>query len=444
MMSNTLLIFLAVAATVCFFVAVFYALRIKSQSALQRLEKNLCQKQLTVANTSLVSLQQENAQLQLRLQALNIRIDEREKSHTQQLALFNEQKQAMANEFELLANKVFEDRQRSFQLQSKTSLEQLLAPFKTQIEGFQKRINDVHTQSIKGHTALEGEIKKVLEVGLKMQDEATNLTSALKGDAQKRGAWGEAQLQRTLEMSGLIEGAHFSKQQSFKNAEGKHRQTDFLIQLPDNKHIIIDSKVTLNAYANFVDATIAEQQEQTLDAHAAAVKAHVDDLSAKDYTHLIGMHSPSFVLLFMPIEPAYIEALKYKKKDLFAYAYEKNIILVSHTTLMPILRTVANLWMLESSNQEARELADKAGEIYNQVCTVAERLQKLGGSLAAVSNHYNNTVTALVGQQGLHSKVQRFNQLSAKANKTMPKVDALQVEHSDNRLDLMAEVLEKD
>jgi DNA recombination protein RmuC len=173
------------------------------------------------------------------------------------------------------------------------------------------------------------------------------------------------------------------------------------------------------------------------------VKRHIDDLASKDYTNLIGVRSPSFVLMFMPIEPAYIEALKYEK-DLFSYGYERNIVLVSHTTLIPILRTVANLWMMERSNKEAREISEKAGDIFNQVCEVAIRLQKLGGSLGAASNHYNDTLRSLVGRQGLHGKVERFEQLSSKVSKTMPVLEPLHKDLDHEKLELIIEPLKND
>jgi DNA recombination protein RmuC len=269
-----------------------------------------------------------------------------------------------------------------------------------------------------------------------MSDEASNLTSALKGDSQQRGAWGEAQLRRTLEMSGLVEDAHFETQSSFKDLEGKQKQTDYIIKLPDDKHIIIDSKVSLVAYDKAISADTPEGYSVAIEQHVKSVKKHIDDLASKDYTNLVGMRSPSFVLMFMPIEPAYIDALK-SNKELFGYGYDKGIVLVSHTTLLPILRTVANLWMMERSNAEAREISDRAGDIYNQVCLVAERLHKLGGTLNTVSNHYNQTVTALVGQQGLHGKVERFSQLSSKVSKTMPKLEPSHIDFESERLGLI-------
>lgn len=384
------------------------------------------------------ALQERFSSLSSDYTELNTSLEEREKNHQQQLEQFAEQKLVLKNEFENLANKIFEEKGRAFTDTSKSSIDIMLKPFREQIDGFQNRINAIHDESLKGNTHLNAEIKKVLEIGLKMSDDASNLTSALKGNSQQRGAWGEAQLKRTLEMSGLIEDAHYEAQSSFKDRDGKQKQTDYLIKLPDNKHIIIDSKVSLLAYDRAVSVDSPEEQKLAMNEHVKAVKKHIDDLASKDYTNLVGMRSPSFVLMFMPIEPAYIDALK-SNKDLFSYGYEKGIVLVSHTTLIPILRTVANLWMMERSNEEAREISEKAGEIYNQVCLVAERLQKLGGTLGTVSNHYNATVKALVGQQGLHGKVERFNQLSSKVSKTMPALDAAHIDFETERLALIAE-----
>jgi DNA recombination protein RmuC len=357
---------------------------------------------------------------------------------TQKLDQFEQNRKQLKIEFENLAGKILDEKAKTFNQNSQASIETLLKPFRDQIDGFQKRVNEVHSDSIKGNSAIEAEIKKVLEAGLKIGDDAKNLTSALKGDSQKRGGWGEAQLERTLEMSGLISGAHFEKQSSFKDANGNRKQTDYLVNVPGGKQIIIDSKVSLIAYDRVVAAETPTTLNLALAEHASSVKRHIDDLSGKDYTNLIGMRSPSFVLMFMPIEPAYIEALKYEK-DLFNYGYERNIVLVSHTTLIPILRTVANLWMIERSNKEAREIGEKAGDIFNQVCEVANRMKKLGGSLSAASNHYNLTLTAIAGRQGLHGKVERFNQLSNKVSKSMPELEPLHNDLNHETIELVAE-----
>ena len=377
------------------------------------------------------------------VQALKIEQQMDLEFNQQRLQQFEESKKQLKIEFENLAGKILDEKAKALGQTSQSSIESLLKPFREQIEGFQKRVNDVHTESVKGNASLESEIKKVLEVGLKMGEDASNLTSALKGDSQQRGGWGEAQLERTLEMSGLVAGTHFEKQSAFKDADGRRKQTDYLINVPGGKQMIIDSKVSLVAYDKVVAADTPEALTLALSEHANAVKRHIDDLSSKDYTNLIGVRSPSFVLMFMPIEPAYIEALKFEK-NLFSYGYEKNIVLVSHTTLIPILRTVANLWMMERSNKEAREISERAGDIFNQVCEVAIRLQRLGGSLGAAANHYNDTLTSLAGRQGLHGKVERFSQLSSKVSKSMPVLEPLHKDLDHEKLELIIEPLESD
>lgn len=376
------------------------------------------------------------------LTELKTTLEQKEQHYKEQMAQLSETKQSLGKEFENLANKIFEEKGKTFSHTSQASIDAMLKPFREQIDGFQKRINEVHDSSLKGNTNLAAEIKKVLDVGLRMSEEATNLTSALKGDSQQRGAWGEAQLERTLEMSGLIKDTHYDVQSSFKDESGNRKQTDYLIKLPDEKNIIIDSKVSLVAYDRAVSAETPEQYQLALKEHSMAVRRHIDDLASKDYTSIAGMRSPSFVLMFMPIEPAYIEVLKHEK-DLFDYGYKKGIVLVSHTTLIPILRTISNLWMMERSNKEARELSDKAGDIYNQVCLVAERLARLGRTLGTVSNHYNDTVTGLVGRAGLYSKVEGFEQLSARVNKTLPVVEPAHLEFQTERLALAAEPIKE-
>ncbi len=382
---------------------------------------------LATASNQLEGISHRYQALQHDYTRLQTQQDEREDRHTEQLALLNEARENLKKDFELLANKIFEAKGESFNTNSKQTIESLLKPFREQITGFQSRVNEVHAESIKGNTALEGEIKKVLEIGLEMNSQATNLATALKGDKKTTGNWGEAQLERTLELAGLLPGDHYETQANYRDTEGKRRLPDFVIKLPDDKSLVIDSKVSLVDYDRAISAETDEEREQALKAHAQAVRNHIDDLSSKDYANLPGMGSPDFVLMFMPIEPAYIEAMKYNK-DLFNYGYQKQVVMVSHTTLMPILRTVANLWMIDQSNKEAREISTRAGEVYNQVCVVAKRLQKLGNTLQSANNHYNETVKGLAGKQGLHGKVDRFRQLSSKASNTLVELEPI---HTD-------------
>ncbi|PRL64562.1 DNA recombination protein RmuC [Haemophilus influenzae] len=395
------------------------------------------QYRLTERDEQIHHLTQERQNLTEKLTALSqeltglkITLAEKEKYFSAQQQNFEQSKQQLGVEFQNLANRILDEKSRSFSQSNQTALETLLKPFREQIEGFQKRVNEIHSESVKGNAGLEAEIKKVLEIGLNMSQEASNLTSALKGEKKTLGNWGEVQLERALQLAGLEENVHYRAQAHFKDEQGGRNYPDFVLNLPDDKHLIIDSKMSLVAYESAVNSDDDFERERLLKEHISALKTHINDLHKKDYSNLIGMRSPNFVLMFIAVEPAYIEALK-SDPALFNYGYERNVIMVSHTTLMPILRTVANLWRIERGNAEAKEIAEKAGEIYNQICLVAERLNKLGNTLSTVSNQYNSTVTALVGQQGLVGKVERFKTLSAKANKTMPDVELL-----NNQVDL--------
>lgn len=387
--------------------------------------------QLQQSRTQLTELVQE-------LTELKTTLHEKEKHFLEQQQNFDYSKQQLSLEFQNLANKILEEKTQAFRQSNQHSLDHLLKPFREQLEGFQKRVNEVHTEAIKGNTALESEIKKVLEIGLSMSQEANNLTSALKGNKKITGNWGEMQLEHSLQLAGLVSGDHYSSQESFHDSDGKRKLPDFIVKLPDNKHLILDSKVSLVDYESAVSSEDEAHQQHYLNEHIKAIRHHITELSNKDYSNLIGMRSPNFVLMFIPIEPAYIEAMKIDRA-LFNDAYNKNVILVSHTTLMPILRTVSNLWRIERGNKEAQEISERAGELYNQVSLLAERLQKLGGSLTAASNHYNSTITALVSNQGLYGKVERFKTLSAKVTKTLPEIELLQRNIETDRLTILTD-----
>jgi DNA recombination protein RmuC len=363
----------------------------------------------------------------------------KETEHTEKIALLEDAKKMLRLEFEKTAQALVNQGERSLSTRNQESLNQLLKPLSEKIDGFQSRVNQVHSDLTGQNAALKTQIKQLHDVGQEMSSEASNLTQALKGDKKLVGNWGEAQLERTLELAGLRRGEHYEAQQAFKGEDGQRLLPDFVIFLPQDKHVVIDSKVSLVDYERAITAENDSERAQSLAAHGAAVKRHIDQLSDKDYANLAGLQSPDFVLMFMPVEPAYIEIMR-TQRDLFNYGYRKNVILVSHTTLMPILRTVANLWMVERSNVEARDISDRAGDIFNAVCLVAERMESVGASLSQTTKRYNEAVKSLVGRQGLHGKVDRFQTLSTRVSKTFPEnLDVLPDQTDASQLSLATE-----
>ncbi|MBL6703377.1 MAG: DNA recombination protein RmuC [Pseudomonadales bacterium] len=380
---------------------------------------DIAHEEIRTLRQQLADLNQQLVMTSGREEGLKATLATKETEHAEKIALLDDAKKMLRLEFEKTAQALVSQGERALSTRNQESLDQILKPLSQKIDGFQSRVNQVHTDLTGQNAALKTQIKQLHDVGQEMSSEANNLTQALKGDKKLVGNWGETQLERTLELAGLRRGEHYEAQQAFKGDDGQRLLPDFVIYLPQKKHVVIDSKVSLVDYERAITAEDDGARSQHLTAHANAVKRHIDQLSDKDYGNLAGLQSPDFVLMFMPVEPAYIEIMR-TQRDLFNYGYRKNVILVSHTTLMPILRTVANLWMVERSNAEAQEISDRAGDIFNAVCLVAERLEGVGASLSQTTKRYNETVKSLVGRQGLHGKVDRFQSLSTRVTKAFP------------------------
>ena len=383
---------------------------------------SLADERCTKLESECTALQEQVSDLKAQLSAQTATLTERESHHQSQVKWAEESRMTLRTELEVIGQKLLSSSGKALETTNQKSLDSLLKPLSEKIDQFQSRVNQVHTDMVRNSASLSEQIKHLESVGVSMSGEAQNLTRALKGDKKLVGNWGEAQVEKTLELAGLRRGEHFDAQVAVKDERGDRHLPDFIIRLPEGKNLVIDSKVSLVDYERAVTAESEADRTAALDAHAKAVRHHIDALSAKDYANLPGMDSPDFVLMFMPVEPAYIEVMR-SHRELFNHGYQKNVILVSHTTLMPILRTVANLWMIEHSNREAREISERAGDIYNTVCLLGERLLSLGTSISTTANKYNDAVKAVQGKQGLLGKVSRFQSLSQRANKSFP--DAL-------------------
>lgn len=400
----------------------------KIQSRAAVLENQLVskQEQLTEAQAAKTAIMAKSElqtsqinELGQQLAAANASQRERQAQQAIQQEQWLGQKKQLQQEFENLANKIFSEKGEQFARSSQEHLGLLLNPFREQITEFRQRVDAIHQESFVANSSLQLQIAQLQLMNQQITQDAQNLTLALKGDKKLSGTWGEMQLEKTLQLAGLVPEEHYSREMALQHEDGSARRPDFIIHLPDGKHIVLDSKVSLVDYDAACAATTEEEVKNALEAYIKALKRHIDGLAEKDYSNLEGIRSPSFVLMFLPLEAAYIEALKFNR-ELFNYGYNKNVILVAHTTLMPILRTVANVWQLDRSSKEAEAISARAGDIYNQACLVAERLLKLGKTLSTANTHYNETVRALAGNQGLHGKLERFKDVAGNITRQFP------------------------
>ncbi|ETD71343.1 DNA recombination protein RmuC [Pelistega indica] len=381
-----------------------------------------------------------NANFSLEKEKLALKLEIEQKIASLQLlqTQFEEAKTQLSSEFQNLANRMMEEKSQRFIAQNQTNLQYLLQPFKEQLTHFEKRVNEVHAQSIQGQSVLKTQIDQVMNMGVQMSEDAQKLALALKGNKKVLGNWGETQLALVLERAGLQKNTHYLTQYSFKDEKGEKLIPDVIVLLPEEKQIIIDSKMSLNAYQQAVTEVNPEKVQEHLKQFLKDTKRHVDDLASKDYSALTDKQSLGFVFMFMPLESAYIEVLR-QDEALFQYAYAKGVIMVSHTTLLPMLKTIANIWLVANSNQQAIALGDKARDVYQQTVIIAEHLQKLGQSLTSVSKTYNQLVTSFGGQQGLVNKVEKFKVLSTKTSKEMPDVELVPTDYSQEKLQIVPE-----
>jgi DNA recombination protein RmuC len=369
-------------------------------------------------------------QRETRLAGLESRQQAEQKHHREQVALLTDTRDALKAEFSQLANEIFEAKGKRFSEQSQTSLNALLTPFREQVQEFRKRIDDIHTQDTRGQSELMTQLTQLKDLNTQLNQQADDLTRALKGDKKLQGNWGEIQAEKILESAGLQRGREYDREASFKDDYGQNKRPDFLVNLPDGKHLIVDSKVSLNDYQQYVAAETELERELALKRHVAAVRQHIRSLSDKNYPHLNGLNSPDFVLMFMPIEPAFIAAFQ-SDPALFNDGFKQNIVVVTPTTLLATLRTVSNLWTLERQNVNAKQLFDQAGKVYDKLRTFAIHMEKLGSQINTASNTYDSAWKTLRdGRGSLVRQVEILEELGATVRQKLP--DSVATELSAN------------
>ncbi|GGY70718.1 DNA recombination protein RmuC [Marinobacter zhanjiangensis] len=366
-------------------------------------------------------LSHELESVRMVLRERDVTLDKERKTTTEKLELLERNRDALKQEFENLANRIFEQKSERFTQQTRTSLDTLLNPFRDQLQDFRKRVEDVYTTETRDRQALRSEIKSLQDLNRQITEEAANLTRALKGDKKIQGNWGELILERVLEKSGLRKGMEYDTQGSYRDADGQLLRPDVVVHLPDKRNLIIDSKVSLVAYQQWVTEEDDVERENHLKAHVEAVRQHIRSLSEKDYSQLNGLHSPDFVLLFMPIEPAFVAAFQYDE-NLFAEAFEKKIIVVTPTTLLATLRTIENIWRYERQSQNARKIADRASAVYDKLRIFVETMEKMGGQLQTVQTTYDGAMNTLTrGRGNLISQASKFVELGVRVKKELPR-----------------------
>jgi DNA recombination protein RmuC len=384
-------------------------------------------------------LQTEKENLRNEKEAIAIQLSKKEVDFDNLLERSKEQKQEVehiqekfAKEFENLANKILEEKTTKFTEQNKENLKNILSPLQDKIHHFEKKVEDTHKESIDYHAALRQQIIGLREMNAQMSKETINLTKALKGDNKMQGNWGELVLERVLEKSGLEKGREYEVQQSFVTDEGNRVMPDVVINLPDGKKMIVDSKVTLTAYERYVNEDDDDLQAQYLKEHVLSLKRHVEQLGEKNYQDLYKIESPDFVLLFIPIEPAFALALQ-EDGTLYNKAFEKNIVIVTPSTLLATLRTIDSMWTNQKQQENALEIARQAGALYDKFEGFVGDLIKIGKKMDEAKVEYGSAMNKLVeGKGNLVTSVEKLKKMGAKAKKALPETLLNRAEINEN------------
>ncbi|KQO30645.1 DNA recombination protein RmuC [Ectopseudomonas chengduensis] len=391
-----------------------------------RRENELLQQERQIAREAAQSWNQQRERNEAELRrltaecaALAAELQENRDNQQQRLDDLQGARNELRAQFSELATKIFDEREQRFAETSQQRLGQLLDPLKERIQAFEKRVDESYQQEARERFSLSKELERLQQLNQRLGDEATNLTRALKGQ-KTQGNWGELVLERVLEHAGLEKGREYHTQVSLKGAGGERFQPDVLIRLPGDRQVIVDAKVSLSAYQQYVAAADEPIRQQALKQHLISLRSHLKGLSGKDYQRLEGLHSLDFVLLFVPIEAAFAAALQ-AEPDLFREAFEQQVVIVSPTTLLATLRVIDSLWRQERQGQNAREIAERAGQLYDKFVAFVADLDEMGSRLQQLDKAYASARNKLVdGRGNLIGRVENLKLLGARASKSLP------------------------
>ncbi|GAA6135817.1 DNA recombination protein RmuC [Oceaniserpentilla sp. 4NH20-0058] len=395
-----------------------------AQGQLKHQQATLEQRQLDVQKlnekeAAIEQLNQHISNLKTRLNQEQVERQKDQQNLEEKLELLKANKTQLSQEFENLSNKIFEEKNQQFKQTSQEGLSNLLNPFKEQLEGLKKKVDDAYVEEGKDRAALKAQIGELHNLNKQITEEAASLARALRGEKKTQGNWGELVLETVLEKSGLRQGAEYVREKSINNEEGVRYRPDVIINLPEGKHLVVDAKVSLNAYTDYINAENEADRISYLKQHVDAVRMHIKTLSEKSYAELPDLQSPDFVFMFMPIEPAFMVAFEHDDK-LFNDAFEKRIVVVTPTTLLASLRTVASLWSIERQNTSAKKLADQAAKVHDKLVGFVESMEKVGSQLQTVQGTYDKAWGQLKeGRGNLISQAHKFKDLGVRTKKEL-------------------------
>ena len=406
---------------------ILFSANAKSERAALEEKNNGLSFQIEELKSQLVTSNSEKEIIRTEKEAINIQLSKKENDFENLWERNKEQKEEVeklqekfTKEFENLANKILEEKSSKFTEQNKENMKNILSPLQEKIQLFEKKVDDTHKESIDYHAALRQQIIGLSEMNAQMSKETLNLTKALKGDSKMQGNWGELVLERVLEKSGLEKDREYYVQQSHTAVDGNRVFPDVVINLPDGKKMIVDSKVSLTAYEKYINEEDDSLKIGYLKEHVSSIKRHVEQLGEKNYHDLYEIESPDFVLLFIPIEPAFAMALN-EDTTLYNKAFEKNIVIVTPSTLLATLRTIDSMWANQKQQENAMEIARQAGALYDKFQGFVEDLIKIGKKIDESKTEYGAAMNKLVeGKGNLITSVEKLKKMGAKAKKALP------------------------
>jgi len=387
-----------------------------------RLEDNIAN--LTDSLNSAKQQLSDEREIKLDLTSKLSRSEEQNKAFSEKLdtqkAEIAEIQKKFTTEFENLANRILKQNTLDFTATNQKNISDILNPLKEKLSTFEKQVDETYKNSLRDQTDLKAELKKLQDLNINISEEARNLTKALKGDTKKQGNWGEIVLERVLERSGLVKGEEYETQFTARNDHGELIRPDVIVKLPDNKHLIIDSKVSLVAYEQYINADTSEEKDRFAKLHVESIKTHIRGLSEKSYSHTSALNSPDFVLMFLPIESSFSMAIQ-QDIELFNFAWDRKVVMVSPSTLLATLRTIESIWKHEKQTQNAIEIASEGGKLYDKFAGLVEDLKRLGNQIDTVQKTFQEANKKLhTGSGNLIGKVEKLRQLGAKNTKNLP------------------------